>query len=432
MLTRRDMLLSGATAVAGAALTTRDAAAAEPLTGAPPGPPAETAAAVFTPVTVPDGSTLPWRMVGGVKVFHLVADTFTREFAPGLQVDCWGYNGQTPGPLIEAVEGDRVRIYVTNRLPEPTSVHWHGIFLPNGMDGVAGLTQRAIPVGQTFRYEFTLRQAGTFMYHSHFDEMVQMAMGLMGMFVIHPRAGETPRVDRDFSIMLSEWFIKPGARKPDPTVMTDFNILTMNGRVFPATDPLVVRTGQRVRIRLGNLSATDHHPIHIHGVAFQVTGTDGGRIPPAGQWPESTVLVPVGSTRDIEFVAAAAGDWPFHCHMTHHVMNQMGHDLPNMLGVKPGRLDRDIQRLLPDYMTMGETGMGNMGHMAQMDVPENSIPMLGAAGPFGHIDMGGMFTIIKVRDGITSYTDPGWYRHPPGTVAERATAAQLRADGIDA
>ncbi len=428
MLTRRDVIRSGATAVAGVALTGREVARAEPPAGAPP---SDAPNLLVPPVTVPNGSTLRWRMVGGVKVFHLVAGPCTRQFAPGLQVDCWGYNGQTPGPLIEAVEGDRVRVYVTNRLPEPTSVHWHGFILPNGMDGVAGVTQRPIPVGETFRYEFTLRQSGTYMYHSHFDEMVQMAMGLMGMFVIHPRAATTPPVDRDFSLMLSEWFIKPGARKPDPTVMNDFNILTINGAVFPATEPLVVRLGQRVRIRLGNLSAIDHHPFHIHGVTFRLTGTDGGRIPETAQWPAATVLVPVGSTRDIEFVADAPGDWPFHCHMTHHTMNQMGHGLPNMLGVESRALDGDVQRLLPDYMTMGQTGMGNMEHMTEMGVPENSIPMLGGRGPFGPIAMGGMFTLIKVREGITAYADPGWYRHPAGTVAERATAAELRADGIE-
>jgi manganese oxidase len=425
VLSRRDVLRSGATAVAGVAIAGVESAPA------PPAAAPETTGPAYTPITVPNGSTLRGRMVDGVKVFHLTAGPCTRAFAPGLQVDCWGYNGRTPGPVIEAMEGDRVRIYVTNRLPEPTSVHWHGIFLPNGMDGVAGVTQRAIPVGETFRYEFTLRQSGTYMYHSHFDEMVQMAMGLMGMFVIHPRTASSPRVDRDFSLMLSEWFIKPGARKPDPTVMNDFNILTINGVVFPATEPLVVRLGQRVRIRLGNLSATDHHPFHIHGVSFRVTGTDGGRIPEAAQWPEATVLVPVGSTRDIEFVADAPGDWPFHCHMTHHTMNQMGHGLPNMLGVKSGRLEGEVRRLLPDYMTMGQSGMGDMTHATEMGVPENSIPMLGGRGPFGAIEMGGMFTIIKVRDDLTSYADPGWYRHPAATVAERATAAQLRADGID-
>src|SRR4029450_8097962 len=386
----------------------------------------------YTPVITPNGWTLPYKIVDGVKVFHLIAEPVQNEFAPGLTGDCWGYNGTTPGPTIEAVEGDHVRIYVTNRLPEPTSVHWHGILLPNGMDGVCGLTPRPTHSAKPFRYEFALRQSGTYMYHSHFDEMLQMGMGMMGLFVIHPRKAETPRIDRDFAIMLSEWAIKPGTRKPDTTVMNDFNVLTMNGMVFPAPAPLVARTGQRVRIRLGNLGATSHHPIHIHGYNFKITGTDGGRIPDAGQWPETTVLVPVGTTRDIEFVADAPGDWAFHCHMTHHTMNQMGHEIPNMLGVKPGRLDKEVRQLLPEYMTMGQTGMGNMGKMAgAMAVPKNSIPMLGGPGPFSYIDMGGMFTIIKVREGITRYDNPGWYRHPSGTVAERASAAELRADGVE-
>ena len=423
MLSRRTVLISGAAAVAGAAVVTRaQESTPEPVATAAGPPP---------PVTVPNGSTLPWKLVNGVKVYHLVAQPFTHEFAGGLRAECWGYNGTTPGPLIEAVEGDRVRFYVTNRLPEATAVHWHGLFVPNGMDGVAGLTQPGIPPGETFRYEFTLRQSGTFMYHSHFDEMVQMGLGTIGMFVVHPRAPLGPPVDRDFSLMLSEWAIKPGTRRPDPTVMNDFNIFTVNGKVFPATAPLVVRTGQRVRIRLGNLGATDHHPFHIHGHAFRVTGTDAGRVPESAWMPAATVLVPVGSTRDIEFVADAPGDWPFHCHMTHHTMNQMGHGLPNMLGVKPGPLDGKVRKLLPDYMTMGESGMGNMGAMSEaMGVPPNSIPMLGGAGPFGPIDMGGMFTILKGRAGITTYEDPGWYRHPAGTVAGRATPEALREDGI--
>jgi FtsP/CotA-like multicopper oxidase with cupredoxin domain len=423
MLSRREILVSGATAMAGVAMAAR-AQESAPEASPPPAP--------TTAVTVPNGSTLPWKFANGAKVYHLVAEPFTHEFAPGLRAECWGYNGATPGPLIEAVEGDRVRIYVTNRLPEATAVHWHGLFVPNGMDGVAGLTQPGIPPGETFKYEFTLRQSGTFMYHSHFDEMVQMGLGTIGMFVVHPRAPLGPPVDRDFSLMLSEWAIKPGTRRPDPTVMNDFNVFTVNGKVFPATAPLVVRAGQRVRIRLGNLGATDHHPFHIHGHAFRVTGTDAGRIPESAWVPAATVLVPVGSTRDIEFVADAPGDWPFHCHMTHHTMNQMGHGLPNMLGVKPGPLDGKVRRLLPDYMTMGEKGMGNMGAMSEsMGVPPNSIPMVGGTGPFGPIDMGGMFTIVKVRTGITTYDDPGWYRHPPGTVAERATPAALRADGIE-
>jgi len=401
------------------------AAASAQARSAPPSPNGD-----YVPVTVPNGSTLPWKMIDGAKVFHLVAEPVVREIAPGLRINAWGYNGQTPGPVIEAVEGDRVRIYVTNKLPEATTVHWHGILLPNGMDGVAGLNQKRIKPGQTFKYEFTLRQSGTFMYHPHFDEMVQMGMGLMGMFVIHPQKEQEPKVDRDFSIMLSEWAVKPGTARPDTSEMTDFNVLTMNSKAFPGTAPLVAALGQRVRVRLGNLSATDHHPIHLHGYSFRITQTDGGLISEAGQWPETTVLVPVGSTRTIEFVADAPGDWAFHCHMTHHVMNQMGHGIPNMIGVDPGATGKRLKALLPGYMAMGENGMGDMADMEGMPVPRNSIPMRGGKGPFGVIDMGGMFTVLKVREGITSYEDPGWYKHPAGTVASPASKDELRRAGI--
>ena len=382
----------------------------------------------YQPVISPNGASLPWKVVDGVKVFHLTAEPVWHQFAPGLEAQCWGYNGQVHGPTIEAVEGDRVRIYVTNKLPAPTSVHWHGVYLPNGMDGVAGLNQRTIPPGQTFKYEWTWRQHGTFMYHAHHDEMTQMAMGLMGLLVTHPRR-PTPgyRVDRDFAIMLSEWKIVPGTFRPDPNEMTDFNVLTMNAKAFPGTEPLVAKIGDRVRIRFSNLSAMDHHPIHIHGTYWKITATDGGQIPVSAQWPETTVLVPVGSTRDVEFVASEPGDWAMHCHMTHHVMNQMGHEIPNMVGVEPGDLDQMVRPLLPGYMTMGHEGMHDMGDMG-MPMPKNSIPMVGVHGPFDYITMGGMFTIVKIRGNLDSYADPGWYKHPAGTVAELASAEEMRRD----
>ena len=391
----------------------------------PPGRPGHD----YLPVTVPNGAKLPWKIVGGVKVFQMVAEEVDHELAPGLKARFWGYNGRVHGPVIEAVEGDRVRIYVTNRLPASTTVHWHGIILPNGMDGVGGLTQKAIQPGETFKYEFTLRQSGTGMYHSHHDEMTQMGLGLTGLFVIHPRRPRR-RADRDFAILLHEWRIDPGAKRPNPNEMTDFNMLTMNARAFPGTAPLVVRTGQRVRVRIGNLSAMDHHPIHIHGYRFHVTETDGGDIAESAQWPETTVLVPVGSTRTIEFVADAPGDWAMHCHMTHHVMNQMGHGLPNLIGVDPGNLDARVRKVVPGYMTMGQTGMADMGEMG-MPVPPNSIPMLGGKGKHDTITMGGMFTVLKVRDGVRSYEDPGWYDNPAGTLATTAPGEDLRRDGID-
>ena len=400
----------------------------------PPGLPGQD----YTPVITPNGVSLEWKVIDGVKVYHLIAEEVEHEFAPGLEAFTWGYNGRTHGPTIEAVEGDRVRIYVTNRLPAPTTVHWHGVLLPCGMDGIGGLTQRAIMPGETFKYEFTLRQHGTLMYHSHHDEMTQMAMGMMGMFVIHPRNGQRPRPDRDFAIMLSEWAIKPGTYRPDPNEMTDFNLLSMNARAFPGTDPLVVRRGQRVRIRLGNLSAMSHHPIHLHGYSFPIVATDGGDLPESSQHPDTTVLVPVGSTRDIEFIADVSGDWAMHCHMTHHIMNQMGHGLPNLIGIDTAGLDEKITRLLPGYMTMGHEGMADHGRhieMGHMAVPENSLPMVGAEGPFDYITMGGMFTILKVRDelsdeALAENADPGWYEHPAGTVADTASAQDLSRDGI--
>jgi FtsP/CotA-like multicopper oxidase with cupredoxin domain len=423
MLTRRDLLKSGAALLAGGAVTAtfrqaaaaeRESAATRPPLPAPPG-------ASYTPVVTLNGWSLPWKMEGGVKVFHLVAEPVKREFAPGMVVNCWGYNGSTPGPTIECVEGDRVRILVTNRLPEHTTIHWHGIFLPNGMDGVGGLTQPHVRPGETYVYEFTLRQTGTFMYHPHSDEMVQMALGMYGMIVVHPKRAEVVKVDRDYCFILHNFAVHAGTATPDPSVMTDFNLWTFNSRVFPGIDPLVARTGERVRIRIANLSMHEH-PIHIHGTAFEVTGTDSGWIPPSARYIETTMLVPVGNIRVGEFVADAPGDWALHCHKSHHTMNAMGHEIPNMIGVKHDDIARRIRKLVPGYMAMGETGMAEhaahtaMGHMK---LPENTLPMMTGEGPFGPIEMGGMFTVVKIRDDQPrgNYTDPAWYDHPKGTVA---------------
>jgi FtsP/CotA-like multicopper oxidase with cupredoxin domain len=388
----------------------------------------------YKPVVVPNGAALRFKVVDGVKVFHLIAEEIDHAFDSGLRAKCWGYNGRVNSTVIEAVEGERIRIYVTNRLPVATSVHWHSIYIPNGMDGVGGLTQPYIKAGETAKYEWTLRQYGTFMFHSHHDEMTQMGMGLIGMFVVHPRNPSPDyRVERDFSLMISEWDVKPGTARPNTLEMTDFNVLTLNGKVFPSTAPLVCKTGDRVRLRLGNLGATDHHPMHIHGHHFHVAATDGEDIPLSAQWPETTVLVGVGQTRNVELITDAPGDWAFHCHMTHHVMNQMGHDIPNMVGMRAEGLEEKVRPLLPAYMTMGHTGM-DMGRMAEiMPYPPNTIAMKGAPGPFGdYISMGGLFTIVKVRDRLQSYDeDPGWYQHPPGTVALKATEADLARDAID-
>ena len=370
----------------------------------------------FTPVVTPNGVSLPYVMDHGVKVFHLVAEQVKRELAPGMVINAWGYNGQIPGPTIEAVEGDRVRILVTNHLPEDTSVHWHGVILPNGMDGVQGLNQPHIQPGETYSYEFTLKQSGTQMYHPHADETLQMALGMEGFFIIHPRQ-EPKRIDRDFAIFLHEWDVPFGSATPNPATMADFNMFTFNSRAYPGTDALVVKKGQRVRIRLANLSM-DSHPIHIHGLRFVETGTDGGPTPASAQLPETTVNVPPGTTRDIEFIADAPGDWAMHCHKSHHTMNQMAHDLPVLTGVDQSGVEEKVRALLPGYMAMGETGMGGMMMMGQ---PRNTLPMMSGDGQFGPIEMGGMFTVLKIREGITSYEDPGPYKNPPGTVARKVS-----------
>src|ERR671919_1173655 len=283
MISRRHLLgsaavLAGATAVSGrvqaAAIPeapTMAAATMQPPLAPPQGQD-------YQPVVTLNGWTLPWRMNGDWKEFHLVAEPVVREIAPGMKANLWGFNGQSPGPTIEAVEGDKVRIFVTNRLPEHTTIHWHGMLVPNGMDGVGGLTQPHIPVGKTFVYEFEMKQSGTFMYHPHADEMVQMAMGMMGSLIVHPRDTNVNRVDRDFAFVMAAYEIEPGAATPKVAEMLEFNLWTWNSRVFPGIDPLVVRKNDRVRVRIANLTMTNH-PIHIHGHNFTVGCTDGGWLP---------------------------------------------------------------------------------------------------------------------------------------------------------
>ena len=271
------------------------------------------------PVVTPDVPDMPWRLEDGVKVFDVRVEHVRTEFLPGRIVDAWGINGSVPGPTVQVNEGDHVRFVVENRLPEPFSMHWHGLEVPNNMDGMPGISQDPIPVGGTFVYEFTVHQNGTFFYHSHMA--MQEMMGLIGLFIIHPRGAYAPRVDRDFGIVMQEWAILPNNTIPNSLAM-EFNWLTFNGKAGPAMTPMLCKLGERVRIRLVNLGM-DHHPIHLHGHQFYVTGTEGGRIRTTAVEPANTVLVGVAQARDVEFVANNPGDWHFHCHLPHHMMNQM-------------------------------------------------------------------------------------------------------------
>ncbi|MCM3565220.1 MAG: multicopper oxidase family protein [Hydrogenophaga sp.] len=399
-------------------------------TAAPWTPPGVTGAGrPYNPVVTLNSWTLPWRMNNGVKEFHLVAEPVVREVAPGFHVNMWGYNGQSPGPTIEVVEGDRVRIYVTNRLPEHTTIHWHGQRLPNGMDGVGGLNQPQIPAGKTFVYEFVARRPGTFMYHPHADEMVQMAMGMMGFWVTHPKQKHPliEDVQRDYCFLLNAFDVTPGSRTPQVNTMLEHNIWCWNSRAFPGISPLVARLGDRVRVRVGNLTMTNH-PIHIHGIEFEVTGTDGGPTPKGSRWPEVTADVAVGQMRQLEFIADEPGDWAMHCHKSHHTMGAMGHGVPTMIGVDHRGLVKPLQRSVPDYMVMGERGMADMGEM-QMELPANTFPMMTGTGPYGPIEMGGMFTVLKVRadQKAGDYSDPGNYAMPPGTQARPVETASAPA-----
>jgi len=419
-INRRNFLRTAGLAVVGAGAVSRAGAASLPeaammakATTQPPLSPPN--GRPYNPVVTLNGWTLPWRMNNGVKEFHLVAEPVVREIAPGMKARLWGYNGQSPGPTIEVVEGDRVRIFVTNKLPEHTTIHWHGQRLPNGMDGVGGLNQPQIPVGKTFVYEFVAKRPGTFMYHPHADEMTQMAMGMMGFWVTHPKDPKFMPVDRDFVFILNAYDIVPGSAVPKISTMLDFNLWTWNSRAMPGIDPLVVRHNDRVRIRIGNLTMTNH-PIHLHGHEFEVTGTDGGWVPRSARWPEVTTDVAVGQMRAIEFDATDEGDWAFHCHKAHHTMNAMGHDVPTMIGVDQSGVLDAITKLVPDYMVMGDKGMADMGSM-EMQLPDNTLPMMTGQGPYGALEMGGMFTTVKVRRGLArnDYADPGWFKQPVGT-----------------
>ncbi len=283
------------------------------------GPPSRLAAGAPVPLVTPDVADLPWQMEGGVKVFHLVAEPVKREIFPGRIIDLWGYNGTAPGPTIQVTTGDRVRIIVENNLPEPTSMHWHGFEIPVDQDGMPGISQQPIPPGGRYVYEFTVHQEGTFFYHSHMA--MQEMLGMIGLFIMHPRRAYRPRVDHDFGFILQEYAILPNSSIPN-TMSMEFNWLTMNGKSAPTTTPLIVKLGDRVRMRWVNLGM-DHHPIHVHGHTFAVTGSEAGRQPETMWGPKNTVLVGVAEAVDVEFVANNPGDWMVHCHLPHHMMNQM-------------------------------------------------------------------------------------------------------------
>jgi FtsP/CotA-like multicopper oxidase with cupredoxin domain len=276
-------------------------------------------AAASPPMLTPDIPDLPHEMDGAVKVFRLTAEPVQRKIAPFKTIDAWGYNGTCPGPTIQIQQGDRVRVIFENKLPESTSIHWHGLEVPIEQDGIPYISQKPVAPGEKYVYEFTVHQEGTFFYHAH--SAMQEMIGQIGFFVAHPKTPHHPQVDHDFGIILQEWAVLPANTVPN-TASMEFNWLTFNGVCGPAITPMLARLGSRVRLRIVNLGM-DHHPIHLHGNQFVVTGTEGGRAPESTWCPMNTVLVGVAQARVIEFDAKYPGAWMLHCHLPHHMMNSM-------------------------------------------------------------------------------------------------------------
>lgn len=288
------------------------------------------AAHMMEPITAPNvqpatestgGQPLEYRVEDGVKVFELTAKAVQWEILDGVFVTAFTYNGTVPGPMIRVTEGDLVRIIVKNELPDATTIHWHGVEVPNAMDGVPGVTQDPIEPGETFTYEFTAKPAGTYMYHSHYEGDVQVGAGLYAPFIIDPKEPEADLPDVDVTLMISEWRMTDGATYAAmPMSGMEPNYFTINGKSFPATETITVKKGDLVRLRLIGIGQLIH-PMHLHGVPFKIVATDGHPVPEAAQLTKDTVSVAPGERYDIEFVATETGQWVLHCHILHHTTN---------------------------------------------------------------------------------------------------------------
>jgi manganese oxidase len=285
---------------------------------------------MMSPITAPNvepatdtkgGQPLEYRVEGGVKVFELTTKAVRWEILDGVMVTAYTYNGTVPGPMIRVTEGDQVRIVVKNELPHPTTIHWHGIEVPNAMDGVPGVTQDPILPGETFIYEFIAKPAGTFMYHSHYEGDIQVMAGLYAPFIIDPQGTETNPPDVDVILMISEWLMTGGQTfAAMPMSGMEPNYFTINGKAFPDTETITVKKGERVRLRFIAIGQFIH-PMHLHGVPFKIVETDGHPVPEAAQLTKDTVSVAPGERYDIEFIATETGQWMLHCHILHHTTN---------------------------------------------------------------------------------------------------------------
>lgn len=264
---------------------------------------------------------LSYTMDNGVKVFHLTAEPVRWKILKDTIVTAWTYNGMVPGPLIYVTEGDRVRIIVKNTLPEPTTIHWHGIQVPNNMDGIPDMTQKPIQPGESFTYEFVAKPSGTYWYHSHFDSDKQISVGLSGAFIINPPGGLSSKPDIDKVLMLNEWRIIDGQTYAAmPATGMDGNFFTINGKSYPDTETINAKVGQKIRLRFIG-SGQMIHPMHLHGFPFKIVATDGNDVPENAQWTKDVVSVAPGERYDVEFTPDRPGKWMLHCHIPHHTTN---------------------------------------------------------------------------------------------------------------
>lgn len=263
------------------------------------------------------------RVENGVKVFDLETSIIRWTILPNVTVDAYAFNGQVPGPRLRFREGDRVRINVTNRLPESTSVHWHGLILPNEMDGPAHITQPPIEPGEVYRYEFTAAQSGTFFYHSHDHVDRQLALGLYGAMIIDPIEPDPGlRADHDIVVQLQEWLLREGLTYPAmPMDGGQPNYFTINGRAYPATDTVKMKVGETLKVRFVGSSSGFIHPMHIHGGPFTVVARDGETLAKEARFRTDTVNVGPGQRFDVLWTALRPGKWLIHCHISHHTTN---------------------------------------------------------------------------------------------------------------
>jgi FtsP/CotA-like multicopper oxidase with cupredoxin domain len=290
----------------------QDMAAVDPRQVSYNAPPDARGATVLTP-----------RMEGGVKVYELETSVISWPILNGQTMDAYALNRQVPGPTLRFTQGDRVRIHLTNRLPESTTLHWHGLILPNAMDGPAEITQPPVPPGGEYTYEFTAGQAGTFFYHSHDHPDRQQGLGLYGALIIDPAAPNAiPQSDMEYIVELQEWLEREGLTYPAmPMEGALPNFFTINGKAYPETDTVRMRTGQRLLVRFIGTSNSFIHPMHIHGGPFTVVAIDGNQLLPTARFDADTVNVGPGQRYDVIWTAREPGKWLLHCHIPHHTTN---------------------------------------------------------------------------------------------------------------